>query len=89
MRSKASLLLLLGLLMAENAAAESVILLHGLARTGKSMGKIENTLSRQGYCVTNVSYDSRNGNIETLASEVAFRGSVSALPCPNVAIDDL
>ena len=49
--------------------AANVILLHGLARTDRSMGKIESVLSRQGYCVTNVSYDSRSGDIETLASK--------------------
>lgn len=50
------------------AAAANVILLHGLARTDRSMAKIEEVLSRQGYCVTNVSYDSRAADIETLAS---------------------
>ncbi len=71
MKSKVSLLLLLLLLagLSLPAMAANVILLHGLARTDKSMGKIENALSRQGYCVTNVSYDSRAGDIETLASK--------------------
>jgi hypothetical protein len=71
MKSKVSAfllaLLLTGLSLPSTAA--NVILLHGLARTDKSMGKIENVLARQGYCVTNVSYDSRNGDIETLADE--------------------
>jgi len=71
MKSKASKLLLALLLagLSLPSLAANVILLHGLARTDKSMGKIENVLARQGYCVTNVSYDSRDGDIETLASE--------------------
>jgi hypothetical protein len=81
MKSKVSSLVL-GLLLAGlsfPALATNVILLHGLARTDRSMGKIENVLSRQGYCVTNVSYDSRDGDIETLAS----RAIVPALiDCP-------
>ena len=68
MKSKVSLLLLLAGLSLP-AMAANVILLHGLARTDRSMGKIENVLTRQGYCVTNVSYDSREGDIETLASK--------------------
>jgi hypothetical protein len=81
MKSKVSLLILAMLLTALSlpSLAANVILLHGLARTDKSMGKIENVLSRQGYCVTNVSYDSRDGDIETLAS----RAIVPALiHCP-------
>jgi len=71
MKSKVSTLILLVLFtgLSLPATAANVILLHGLARTDKSMGKIENALSRQGYCVTNVSYDSRAGDIETLASK--------------------
>jgi pimeloyl-ACP methyl ester carboxylesterase len=60
--------------------AANVILLHGLARTDKSMGKIENALSRQGYCVTNVSYDSRVGDIETLASKAIVPALID---CPS------
>ena len=71
MKLKASTLILALLLtgLSLPSLAANVILLHGLARTDKSMGKIENVLARQGYCVTNVSYDSRDGDIETLASE--------------------
>lgn len=51
------------------AGADNVILLHGLARTEKSMAPLQQALERQGYCVSNVSYDSRHGDIETLAVE--------------------
>jgi len=49
--------------------ADSVILLHGLARTESSMTVLERALEQEGYCVTNVGYDSREGDIETLALE--------------------
>ncbi len=62
------------------AMAANVILLHGLARTDNSMGKIENFLVRQGYCVTNVSYDSRDGDIGTLAVEAI---GPALLDCPS------
>lgn len=49
--------------------ADSVILLHGLARTDKSMQKLEQALLKKGYCVQNVSYASTRNNIEILAEE--------------------
>ena len=49
------------------APADSVILLHGLVRTEKSMGRLRRALERQGYHVINVGYDSRKSNIATLA----------------------
>ena len=48
---------------------ECVILLHGLARTVRSMKKMEKALSTVGYQVINVSYPSRTENIETLSTE--------------------
>jgi pimeloyl-ACP methyl ester carboxylesterase len=47
--------------------ADSVILLHGLARTAKSMQRLERALQQQGYYVVNAGYDSRHNDIETLA----------------------
>ena len=49
--------------------ADSVILLHGLARSDKSMQKLERALTEQGYCVQNVSYQSTRNNIEALAEQ--------------------
>lgn len=49
--------------------ADSVILLHGLARSDWSMGKLEKALQKEGYQVTNVSYASTRNNIEQLAEE--------------------
>lgn len=48
---------------------DNVILLHGLARTDRSMHKLERALQREGYSVHNVGYASTHGNIETLAEE--------------------
>lgn len=47
--------------------ADNVILLHGLARTDKSMARLQRALEKEGYCVVNSDYDSRGGDIETLA----------------------
>ncbi len=71
MRSRVSgfILALLLSVTAMPAGADNVILLHGLARTEKSMAPLQLALERQGYCVSNVSYDSRHGDIETLAVE--------------------
>lgn len=46
------------------------ILLHGLARTSGSMGKIEKALTKQGYTVWNKSYPSRDHRIQELSSVV-------------------
>lgn len=86
MKSRVSLVILLSVLtgLALPAMAANVILLHGLARTDKSMGKIEGILSRQGYCVTNVSYDSRDGDIETLASKAIVPALIDCPPADQV-----
>jgi len=49
------------------AIGDNVILLHGLARTEDSMEVLASALEQEGYCVTNVGYDSREGDIESLA----------------------
>ena len=49
--------------------ADSVILLHGLARSDRSMRKLEKALLDEGYSVHNVSYASTRNNIEQLAEE--------------------
>ena len=45
-----------------------VILLHGLARSSLSMQVMEFVLKKQGYCVTNINYPSRQLPISELAS---------------------
>lgn len=49
------------------AGQQGVILLHGLARTRRSMRTLASCLQRQGYTVANVGYPSRRYPIETLA----------------------
>lgn len=46
---------------------ECVILLHGLARTGLSMHRMQRMLERYGYQVANIDYPSRDHRIEVLA----------------------
>jgi pimeloyl-ACP methyl ester carboxylesterase len=50
-----------------SAIADNVILLHGLARTEDSMAVLASALEESGFCVTNVGYESREGDIESLA----------------------
>ncbi len=71
--------LLLSLLFFASAsnlhAAEGVILLHGLCRTGACMKKMESKLTDAGFIVLNVDYPSRTAHIETL-SEAAIGGAL-------------
>lgn len=55
---------------AESENAVYVILLHGLARTNRSMVKLEKTLSSHGYNVINVDYPSTEHPIEFLADKI-------------------
>lgn len=50
--------------------SECVILLHGLARTAKSMRKLAGRLHDAGYVVVNVDYPSRDYPVQTLAVNV-------------------
>jgi len=54
----------------QESDTECVILLHGLARTSRSMEELQQKLGKAGYQVINVSYDSRHQPIETLARNV-------------------
>jgi len=47
--------------------SEAIILLHGLARTSRSMNKAGKLLAAYGYKIINVDYPSRKYTIETLA----------------------
>ncbi len=47
--------------------AEPVVVLHGLARSAASMGRMVRSLETAGFIVCNVSYPSRRHPIETLA----------------------
>jgi len=49
---------------------DAVILLHGLARSSKSMLTMEKALRSSGFSVTNINYSSRNGTIEEISEHV-------------------
>ncbi|MDO6525772.1 alpha/beta hydrolase [Motilimonas sp. 1_MG-2023] len=49
---------------------ETVILLHGLVRTPRSMNTIAKHLRREGYQVINLGYASRQHDVMTLANQV-------------------
>jgi len=53
--------------------SEAVILLHGLARTSRSMNKAEKLLAAYGYQVINVDYPSRSAEISILAQKYISR----------------
>ncbi len=59
--------------MAESPAVptnqQCIILLHGLARSASSFGKMEEALTQSNYQVINVSYPSRKQDIGSLATE--------------------
>ena len=52
-----------------SSVADNVILLHGLARSERSMRKLEKALVKQGYRVQNVSYESTRNNVAKLAEQ--------------------
>lgn len=79
MRSRIKLLLLLGSFIPMGAFADSVILLHGLARSDKSMQKMERVLAERGYCVQNVSYESTRHDIAALAPQ-AIEPALASCP---------
>ena len=65
-------LLLFSLLLSLAAQAkETVVLLHGLARSAKSMEKMEQALAKEGYQVLNLNYPSRKQSIHELSDFVS------------------
>ncbi len=48
----------------------TVVLLHGLVRSSRSMDKMEKKLEREGYDVINIDYPSTTATIETLTEQV-------------------
>lgn len=52
--------------MALNGNSEPVVLLHGLGRSSKSMGKLQTALQSAGFQVFNVAYPSRHHDVQTL-----------------------
>ena len=57
-----------------SAAAECVVLLHGLGRISNSMGELETKLGPAGYSVANIHYPSRSHPVDVLAEDAVGRG---------------
>jgi len=74
------ILTVISLLFASTAAADCVILVHGLARSSYSFLPMETALKSIGYDVVNVGYPSTESTIEEL-SELAIPPAVAA--CKN------
>ena len=51
------------------AGLEAVVLVHGLARTSRSMGRMERKLTEAGYAVYSLRYQSRKKTVEQIAAE--------------------
>ena len=64
--------------------AETVVLLHGLVRSDRSMQKLARSLEREGYRVINRSYASRRGTVETLAVEAIEPALAEAAPGSSI-----
>jgi len=58
---------------------ECVILLHGLARSSRSMAKLDTALKRKGFITVNSNYPSTKYKVETLADE-AISNALSKCP---------
>ena len=81
MKSRVSFLAcaLILIVLPMSSVADSVILLHGLARSERSMQKLEKALTKQGYCVQNISYESTRNNVARLADQ-AITPALAACP---------
>jgi len=60
---------------------ECVVLLHGLARTTRSMAVLEKRLTDSGYTVRNVGYPSREHSIDSLARMAVGGGLLQLSDC--------
>ncbi len=54
--------------------SECVVLLHGLNRSWRAMGKMAHALQDQGFSTANVDYPSQQGSVESLAPEAVNSG---------------
>jgi pimeloyl-ACP methyl ester carboxylesterase len=63
---------------------ESVILLHGLARSSHCMSRMENTLQHGGYHTVNLNYPSTSGSIESLSDSVITEALAQTEPSETV-----
>lgn len=65
----------------------AVILLHGLARTSRSMRPLAHALQARGHTVHNIGYASRSANVEALALATVERALTMAGASPAEPVD--
>lgn len=65
-------------------ADECVVLLHGMARTSRSMSKMAGALKEAGYTVVNYDYPSTSENIETIAKDYLPKAIAQCKPNAKV-----
>jgi len=53
-----------------NARSSGVVLLHGIARTSRSLKKLDRALQASGFATLNLDYASRKKNLEALAEDI-------------------
>ena len=69
------LLVIMALLVVSmQSSASCVVLLHGLARTARSMNDMETALTQQGFVVANIDYPSRKKTVEELSTQAVSAG---------------
>jgi len=61
-------------LVAHHRSTECVVLLHGLNRSWRTMGKFAGSLQQDGFSTANVDYPSSKESIEVLAPKVVHEG---------------
>ena len=69
---------------AEQAGAECVVLLHGLARSARAMNSLQQAFFEQGYAVLNINYPSTEFPIEILAEQHVHSEMKRLQSCPKV-----
>ena len=57
-------------LLSREACSPGVVLLHGIARTSRSLGKLERALQETGFATLNLTYPSRRKSLDLLADHI-------------------
>jgi pimeloyl-ACP methyl ester carboxylesterase len=52
------------------SAQSGVVLLHGIARTSRSFGKLQRAIEASGFATLNLGYDSRRKSLERIAEDI-------------------
>ena len=68
LQTTVALVLLAGIMQEATASQETVILLHGIARTGRSMSSTKKFLDKAGYQTITVNYPSTKNNLSDIAT---------------------